>query len=250
MLPTLTLTRDNLTPTLLEWGRVMGKEGPAILDEFGKRTHRQVLRITPPAHAGGATARAAFAAGRSKIDRQMNSVMAPRTLKRRRLITTVFGRPQNPAIAVITQERHPDVAGLYRQFLRYRNKGVGANVSSRGVIYFVDKRKFDAERDRRVARVGLLASGWSPGARGLGILSEVPAWVLRHGMARGSFKRVVKGYHTRITVSCDVATPRSSVRAELARRLPYAIRYATNGMKRNIAAMAAKTSPKPLRPAA
>lgn len=250
MTPTLTLTRDNITPTLKRWGEVMGKEAPAIVDEFAKRTHRQVVRITPPASAAGATPRAAFAAGRAKIDRQMHSVMAPRTLMGRRLVTTVFGRRQNPPIAVITKERHPDVAGLYRESLRFRNLGLGARVSSSRVVYFVDKRKFDAEFTRRVARIGILASGWTPAARGVGLLGDVPAWVLRHGMSRGSYKRIQKGYHTRVTISSDVPNLAGNVRADLARRLPYAIRYATNGMKRNIAALAAQTAPKPLSPAA
>lgn len=220
MTPTIQLVRDDITPTMQRWGEIMRKDAQAVVRETAKRVTKQVIARSPPASAG-TTGRAAYQQGRSAIARDMQKALAPVRLKGKR------------------KEQHPDVYAAYRQRRVWRNTGVGARVGRVAKAY-VDKNKFNALFKDLSARVGRFAAGWYAAARFLGVAT--PAWISRHGEGRGRVVSDFSGSHSRVTVVNIAPTVTGQVRYEMARRLPYALRYAENGMKLNIDNMVLKSA--------
>jgi hypothetical protein len=216
----LKLTRDEITPTMQRWGEVMRKDGQAVVLEASRRITREVIAITPPASAG-ITGRDAFQQGRAAIARDMQKALAPVRLKGKR------------------KERHPDVGVAYRQRRVFRGAGVGARVGRVAKAY-VDQRKFNALFKELSGRVGRMASGWAPAARDLKV--ALPAWISRHGTARGRVLKDLSGPRSRVTVTNFAPEARGNVRVEMARRIKSAMAYARNGMQRNIDFMVLKSA--------
>lgn len=101
---------------------------------------------------------------------------------------------------------------------------------NRAPPYFVDQRKL-AQLERTLKRrVGFLASGWVASARQLG--SAIPSWIGRHGAGRGTINMRFSAPRYGIEMTCFA--PANSPWQELERRIPYAIRYATNNLERQI----------------
>lgn len=236
---TLTLVRDHVTPTLREFARVMRRELPEVVKEAARRTTREVIAITPPASAG-MVGRDAYNQGRSKINRDLNRVFAPVKLKGRRVINIVFGRPVSTPIVIKTVEQYPDLVAVYRQNSTWRTSGTGHSSKRLRHKFYVDQRKFNQLRKAKEARLGRLASGWSAAATSLGV--AIPAWIRRHGNAAGGVQSQLTGDKLFIRVTNFGPGVPGNVRTDLARRLPYAMRYALNGMARNIAAVTAKSA--------
>lgn len=219
MTPEIKLTRDSTSAMLIKFGRVMRRPLQDVVTEFARRTTREVIAITPPASAG-ITGRDAYQQGRAAISRDMQRALAPVRLKGKR------------------REQHPDAYVAYRARRVWRDAGVGARVG-RVAKAFVDQRKFNALFKELSGRVGRMAAGW--GAAALALKVARPAWISRHGVANGRVVQDFSGDHLRITVTNFSPTVRGNVRFEMARRIPYAQRYATNGMTRNIDAVVRKS---------
>lgn len=226
------LVKNDIAPQLKRYAAEMRKPWPAVVRQTARGITRRVVDLTPPASAG-VTGTAARKAGESKIARQMQQVLAPVKLKGRRRITHVFGRKLARPITVPTREKHPDVAALYRGELRARS-GLGFTSGLRSAKFYVDERKFRAVFALRKSRVGRLASGWSAAALALDL--PVQAWIGRHGTERGVV-RLTSGEHSAGVVVRNLAPGiPPQLRAELARRVPYALQYQANAMERQIVA--------------
>lgn len=239
MLPTLTLTRDHVTPTLRDFSRVMRKELPWVVTEAAKRTTREVIAITPPGSAG-ITGKSAEMQGRSKIARDLHNVFAPVRLKGRKVVTQVFGRPLGTPIVIKTVEKYPDLVSVYRQNSIASKSRVGIRGVRQGQKYYVDERKFKRLYNAKIAKIGKMASGWTSAANKLGV--AVPAWIRRHGQSRGSIDSQLATDQLYIRVINFAPNVPDNVVSEMERRIPYAMRYALNGMRRNIDVVAAKSA--------
>ena len=217
---TLTQTRNTIEPTLQRWAVEMRKDAATAVREAARRVTRQVIALTPPASAG-LTGRDAYNQGRAKIRRDLLSVLAPRTLKGKR------------------KERWPDVAVTYRARRVFRQSGVGVRIT-RGPVAFVDRRKFLDLQNRKHAAVGRMAAGWLPGARALDV--PVLQWIARHGGARGGVSVAWSVGRFGIRVANYAPGAPANVRAEMARRIPYALRYVERGLRANIDHVALKSA--------
>lgn len=218
----------------------MNKSLPEALMEALRRATRQVIDITPPAH-NGKTGADAYRHGRSRIKSDLHKVLAPIRLKGKRVIAVVFGNQLKKPVVIRTTEKHPDVASLYRQHRRVRGVGVGGHAKSLGDNkYYVDTRKFTALLRQKEANVGKLAAGWNPAASGLDI--PVQNWIARHGMGSGQIQLSLMPPNMSGTVVNLAPGLAPNVRAELARRIPYALVYAAAGMRRNVEFMTLKNA--------
>jgi hypothetical protein len=217
---TLTQTRNELERTMRIFGRVMQRDGEKLARSVFKNITRRVLALTPPSHAATITGdmalrKDAYWAGANRIARQMQNVLAPVRLKHKR------------------KERHPDVAALYRGLLRNSGGRLKLKTAYVGQKFYVDAVKFRAVLKDRQARIGRLASGWTPAARAVGV--AVPEWVARHGTARGTFQSTPPGGGRIGLRAVNLGTGLSpEVRTELARRIPYALQYERSSMVRQI----------------
>lgn len=233
MTPVFKLARNDIGPSIRRYAAEMKKGLPEVTKSTAKGVTRRVIDVTPPASAGvvGAAARRA---GFDRIASDMGKVLAPVRLKGRRKITTVFGHTVARPFYVPTRELHPDVAGAYRQHRTFRNNGVGVRARNlRERKLFVDERKFAAVLKAKQARVGALASGWTAAAQALDV--PVQQWISRHGTSGGRIQIDTAGDRMRVTVENFAPGVPENVRAELARRIPYAVEYQAAAMARAIA---------------
>lgn len=232
-----TKIRDPFPGTLQRFAEVTRRDSGSVVRRAHKGVTRRVIAITPPAHAAVTGAdqtltREAYQAGAQRIARQMSAVMAPRTLKRRRTITQAFGRPLAKPVTYRTKERIPDVAGFYRSQLAANRGGTRFSLKGfKGRVGYVSRAKFQTVLRGRQAAVGRLAAGWASAARFAG--APLPAWVARHGTSGGNITFTGMGGSRIVTRNFGVGLP-SALRAELARRIPYAVRYQQAAMRREI----------------
>ena len=239
----LTLVRDNVGPSLLRYAEVMQRTLADTVRRAAKGITRRVINLTPPASGEGMTGAAAYRQGRVKIAKQMGALLAPVKLKGRREIKVVFGHRLARPVFVHTKERYPDVAGLYRANLRTLPNGVGMRLKDyRGKKFYVDVRKFNAVLKARQARVGALASGWSIAAAALDV--PVQQWISRHGRSGGAIKLELSSPKMRIIVRNFAPGLPANLRAEMERRIPYAVQYQLAAMKREVEYMAFKNAEK------
>jgi hypothetical protein len=233
MTPVFTLKRNGVGPSLREFAGLMRKGAREIVHRAAKGITRRVIDITPPS-SGEASGRDARKVGEKAIARDLNYIFAPKRLKGRRKVTHVFGRRLRRPVFVQTKERHPDVAGLYRQHTHFRGRGVGVrfSASSVGRKFYVDTRKFQALLRAKTARVGTLAAGWSAAAHALDV--PLQQWIGRHGSSGGRVQIDTAGERMRVVVENLAPTAPANVRAELARRIPPAVRYQEEAMLRDM----------------
>jgi hypothetical protein len=227
--PQINLVHDHIGPSLQEYSEVMGRTLADTMKRAAKGVTRRVINLTPPASQGMEGA-AAYRAGRAKIARQMSALLVPVKLKGRRKIPVVFGRRLRTAVVVATKEKHPDVAGLYRQNMRFLPTGLGARLKDyRGKKFWVSAPKFQKVLVDRQKAVGRLASGWAEGATALDV--PLQAWIGRHGRGRGKVNFDLVTSRMRITVQnfSGVGLP-ANVKAEMQRRIGYAVQYQRNAM--------------------
>lgn len=230
MNPTLTLVRDHID--VLHYAEVTGRTLAASLKRGARGVTRRVIDVTPPA-SQGTTGAAAYRQGRIRIGKQMSAIMAPVRLKGRRLIPVVFGHRLATPVSVKTRELYPDVRQLYNTQLRASANGARLRLNNfRGQKFYVSKPKFQAELKRRQSHVGRMASGWHAAARALDV--NVQDWISRHGSARGSINMQLVTSRMRITAQNFAPGASAQVRAELARRIPYALKYQAAAMEREI----------------
>lgn len=232
MQPTLTLVHDRIGNNLLRYAEVTGRTLSGTMRRGAKGVTRRVIAVTPPA-SQGTTGAAAYRQGRIRIAKQMSAIMAPVKLKGRRTITTVFGRTLAVPVTVRTKEQYPDVAGLYRSQLRATANGSRLKLANfRGQKFYVSQSKFGRELRRRQSHVGRMAAGWFPAAQALDV--PVQSWIARHGTGRGTIRMQLLTSRMRITVTNLAPGASPGVRAELARRIPYAVQYQAAAMQREI----------------
>ena len=240
MTPQLTLVHDHMGPSLLRYAEVMGRTLKSTVERAAKGVTRRVIDLSPPA-SQGITGAAAYRAGRVRIARQMSAVLAPVKLKGQRKITVVFGRKLRRAVTVATKEKYPNVAALYKTQLTTRLTGVGLRLKDfRGQKFYVDVRKFQAVLQDRQSRVGRLAAGWAPAAEALDV--PVQQWIARHGAGRGTITRDLNGAQMRITVRNFAPGLPANLRAEIERRIGYAVKYQGDAMKREVDYYAGKVA--------
>lgn len=230
MTPIVILTRNDIGPKLGRYATAMRVGIRQAVRVMAKGVTRRLLEITPPSN-GEATGRDAKKAGELKIYTQMSRVLAPVKIKGRRLVSQAWGKKLKRPRYIPTKERFPDVAGLYRAQLHAR-KGVGFAVGRRVAKHYVDERKFKAILKERQGNVGKLASGWAAAAAALD--QPVQAWIRRHGTSRGRIQVLEDSGYYRVEVTNLAPSLPDDVRAELARRIPYAIRYQGNAMERAV----------------
>lgn len=238
MAPMVKLLRNDVGPSI----RRYASEFQIGLREATKITSkgitRRIIAITPPAHAG-TEGRDAYKTGVDKISRQMQAVLIVPfwrnggRLVGRRLITHVYGHKLKRPVYVKTKEKYPDVRGLYHGLLRARGTGIGISTGkARGRKFYVDVRKFQAELKRRSASVGKLAAGWNAAASALDV--PVQSWISRHGTSGGLIRIETVGARMRVVVQNLAPGSPRNIRAELERRIPYAMQYQAAAMERAI----------------
>jgi hypothetical protein len=226
----LSLVQDRITPTLERYAEVMGRTLASTIKRAAKGVTRRVISITPPASAE-TTGAAAYRQGRRKIEKQIDSVLAPVKLKGRRKITTVFGRKIGKPVYVPTKERFPDVAATLRSRIVARGGDIGLRLN-RGAKAFVDVRKVKAIIAAKNSRVGVLASGWQAAAAALDV--PVQQWISRHGGGAG---RVTLDFFTarmHVTAENFATGVPAAVRGALSKRIIFALQYQKAAMEREI----------------
>lgn len=231
MKPTLTLLNDSIGRTITAYADEVGKTLADTIKRAAKGATRRVIELTPPA-SEGITGAAAYRSGRKKIERQMHAVLAPKKLKGKRVITVVFGRRLARPITVKTREKYPDVVGLYRQHTKFSNTGTKVSISKPAKKFFVDEKKFNRLLRDKQSRVGRLASGWMAAAEMLDV--PVQNWIKRHGRALGSVKVNLLTSRMRIDVSNHASGVPEHVKAEMKRRIGYAVEYQRAAMEREM----------------
>jgi hypothetical protein len=209
---TLTQTRNDIEPSLARWAVAMRRTGGQAVAEGMRRITRQVIAITPPASAG-TTGREAYQQGRGAISRNLQAALIPVRLKRKR------------------REQHPDVAAAYRARRVFSERRAGVRVGRVAKAY-VDIVKYRALLRDKSARIGRMASGWLAAAEGLAV--AVPAWIKRHGAVRGRFQRIEHGTRFGLVATNFAPNVPPHIRGEMARRIPYAVRYVERGLRANI----------------
>lgn len=121
---------------------------------------RTLIQVTPPSSGSGNTGLAARRAGERTVEVDASRVVFPvRTSK------IVRGRTSAVVQGLIEARRNRRDGRV-----RFRGRGDKVPVSTAVWREVLKQRK---------ARVGILAAGWAPAARKLGV--AVPAWVGRHG---------------------------------------------------------------------
>lgn len=231
--PVFKLVRNHIGPTVRRFSSEMKRGLRDVTRQAAKGITRRVIDVTPPA-SQGSTGRDARMAGEAKIAGQMNAVLAPVRLKGRRKVTTVFGRTLKRPVFVNTKEKYPDVAGIYRANTKTRGTGTGISTGRIRQKFFVDVTKFKAVLNAKKARVGVTAAGWNAGAAALDV--PVQAWISRHGSSGGMVRIDVAGERMRVVVENLSPGLPANIRADLARRIPYAVQYQADAMERAIVA--------------
>ena len=208
-----------------EFARVSRKSFQAALLQAGRGAIRHVISITPPASASGIargldSGSEAKRRGYGAIARDLGKVFVPVKIKGQR------------------RERisGAELVAIHRRHLGYKRPG--APMRRYGGPFFVDRRKLDHLQTKLQSHVGRLAAGWLPAAQALGVAT--PQWVSRHGLGRGSFRADLGGDEM-ILESVNLASPFAPV-AELRRRVPYAVDYAMNDLRRQITFLTARNA--------
>lgn len=205
------------TTVLEEYARLFRKTFPEVLLQGGRGAVRHIIAITPPASADGVaggldSSSAARRRGYAAISRDLNRIFVPVRLKGKRT------------------ERHslPDMVRIHTKHLGYKRPG--AKMRRYGGPYYVDKRKFRQLEITLRSHVGRLAAGWAPAATALGV--KLPSWIGRHGLGRGTYEVQYQGGLMWLE-AVNLASAHAPVE-ELRRRVPYAVEYALNDMRRQI----------------
>jgi hypothetical protein len=180
---------------------------------LSNRAGSGLLQITPPASAGKVGS-AARAAGEAALTRDLANIFSGVKLKGQR------------------REQWPDVALVHRrQFIFFKKPGQPLRSDRGRAGYIVDERKVRALFQQLRRRIGKLASGWLASCNALGV--SAPSWISRHGAARGSIVQKMSAPMYSIEMNCNV--PPNAPGDELERRVPYALRYATSRLEREVA---------------
>lgn len=197
------------------WAQMWGKTSAEVLRTSAKmvlsnpRQGSGLLQITPPC-SQGRSGLDGKRAGEKAIEKDLARHFVP-----------VSGKGIGP--------RGDDPEPIHAIMFAYKKPGRPLR-RNRAQPYFVDERKLKALEKSLKSRVGFLASGWTASARALG--ASVPAWISRHGIGRGTIRMSFNAPRYSIEMTCFA--PVNSPYQELERRVPYAIRYATNNLERQI----------------
>jgi hypothetical protein len=197
--------QDKILQMSLATGKTVREQSRVVM----KGLITYVLQYTPPASAQ-AQGKAAQQAGEGAISRDLRKLFVPVTLKHKR------------------PEKWPDVHALHHEAFQ------SGKITTPPVRYHVDKAKLSALRNVLKTEVGLLASGWVPGAITLGV--AVPAWILRHsGSGRGTNLQEIQT-ETRITLKVTNHMPATAgvIAAQTQRLIDSAKRAQINGMVRQL----------------
>ena len=104
----------------------------------------------------------------------------------------------------------------------------------------MDTRKFAAVLKERQSRVGRLAAGWSAAAEALDV--PLQNWVSRHGAGGGTIRQDLRSAQMRITVRNLAPGLPANLRAEMVRRIAYAVKYQGDAMRREVDYYAGKVA--------
>jgi len=199
------------------WALVSGKTQQAVLRTSAKmvisnpRQGSGLLQITPPG-SQGVTGAAAKKQGEAAIARDLRKIFVPVRMKG---IGVSFSTDAPGPI----HRRHFAEKTPNRRIRRDRKQP-----------YYVDVAKLRPVERELYRRVGYLASGWVESARQLG--ASVPSWIARHGTGRGTIRMSFTA--PRYGIEMTLFAPANSPWQELQRRIPYALRYGTNNLLRQI----------------
>jgi hypothetical protein len=241
-----------LAPLLRDLKKIPGqfqRVAKELVDSEARGFVRDAVLATPPFHAKSApapdnpgkfatvTGTEAKKAAEAKIDSEASAIFAGVILKGKRTITQAFGHPLKNPVVVATKELHPNVESLWAERAARRFAGKRKTISrGQKAAFYVSSPKLIKAIAARKKNIGKLASGWAAAAEKLNV--KLPAWIKRHGTARGGVQIQLGSLSYSIRIQNDVAygdalqlqsiadrTARARER-KLAARLPFVIRGA------------------------
>jgi hypothetical protein len=203
---------------LLQFALVSHKSLPDVVRQGGRGAIRHVISFTPPATAAGIqggldSGSEAKQRGFRTIERDLNKVFSPVRIK---------GKRRGGMTGA-------ELVGVHLRHLAAKRPGSPMR-RDRPQPYFVDRRLFQQLLVKLRSHVGRLAAGWMPAAAALSVAT--PAWISRHGLSRGTYQADFGG-DVMFIRSVNHASAHAPT-AELQRRVPYAVTYALNDMRRQI----------------
>lgn len=241
-----------LAPLLRDLKKIPGqfkRVARELVDSESRGFIRDAVMATPPFHAKAApvadnpgkfatvTGTEAKKAAERKIEAEAKLIFVGVDLKGKRTITHAFGRPLKKPVTYATKERHPNVEAIWAERTQ-RRFAAKRKVISRGqkAAFYVSNPKLIKAIAARKKNVGKLAAGWAAAAEKLSV--KLPAWIKRHGTARGAVLIRIGSMSYSVRIQNDVPygdalqlqaiadrTARSRER-KLAARLPHVIRGA------------------------
>lgn len=216
MIPTIDVRLDEFRAAARRWSDLSGRTIKEVVLTSAKMTvsnPRQgsgLMQITPPCSAG-VTGIDGKRQGERAIERDLAKLFVP-----------VRSKGIGPRA-----ERRFRIEIEHR--VRFAQKRPGRPLRlDRASPFFVDASDLRVYERELKKRVGFLASGWVASARQLG--ASVPAWIARHGPGRGTVRLQFSSPRYGVEMTCFA--PANSPWQELQRRVPYALRYATNNLNR------------------
>ena len=135
-----------------------------------------------------------------------------------------------------------DPAAVHKRF-RNRVGRVSADFRSKGGSdrrWAVSKPRLDAYRAKKLAQVGLLASGWVAAARKLA--ARLPEWIARHGSALGQVR--VSASREGLSIRISNAVPYVGNVKGLDRQVQWALNNRARQMDKQLENLAIKRSAK------
>lgn len=199
------------------WALISGKTQQAVLRTSAKmvvsnpRQGSGLLQITPPG-SQGVSGLAAKKQGEARIARDLRRIFVPVVMK-------------GIGVSFATDAPGP----IHRRHFAKKTPTKPIR-RDRKQPYYVDVARLVPVERELYRRVGYLASGWVASARQLG--ASVPAWIGRHGPGRGTIRMSFNAPRYGIEMVCFA--PANSPWQELQRRIPYALKYGTNNLLRQI----------------
>lgn len=168
-----------------------------LVDSEARGFVRDAVTATPPFHAKAApvadnpgkfatvTGTEAKKAAERKLDAEAATLFVGVTLKGKRTITHAFGRPLKAPVTYATKERHPNVEKIWDERTQRRFAAKRKKLSRGGKsAFYVSNPKLIKAIAARKKNIGKLAAGWAAAAEKLNV--KLPAWIKRHGTARGA----------------------------------------------------------------
>lgn len=213
MSATLKFDTSKIEKSLKAFAAESRKSGEQVLRDQAKLFVRDVASVTPP-NQGKFTQRK----GAARVKGDIAKIMRPVGLAK-----------NDPAVV---HKRFRNRVG--RVSSDFRGKG------GRDRRWAVSKPRLDAYKAKKLAQVGLLASGWAAAARKLG--ARLPVWIMRHGAALGQV--LVRVSREGLSIRISNAVPYVGNVKGLSRQVQWALNNRARQMDKQIENLAIKRAAK------